>query len=498
LTPAGEKWFAFDSVATDSASNDLGQWLARCADIVAQILSASNFNQAVYSVFADLAVFGTGGVYIEEVGFESDRQSVVNFVSATIGSFVFECGANGQPNALYRKLKMTACQLAENFGAKTLHRDIADCLGAGASAQSRTKEWEILHAVFRRVETSDHTRPRKGVLCAPARRPWASVFVDITHKVLIENGGMYEQPFALCRLFLANGEVFGRSPADAAMPDIMFLNELKRAVLVSVHKALNPTWGLPDDYPYILDNRPGGRIFYDAQKGANSIVRYPETGNVDSARAEAQEAKASIRRWFFADMFEMFTNESELRRQKTAEEVRMMNREKLARFAPLFFRISTEFLQPLLERVFEICARQQLLPPPPDLGGDISYTIVFQSRLALALRAVQSAALLDSVQALTAFSQLSPDVAHVVKWREAARDFVTNSGVNAAFIRSDAEIDAILDAQAQAAQQQQAMEMLEKTSGAVRNLGAGAQDQVSQSILGALQGQPGALEGAAE
>lgn len=501
LTPMGEKWFEFEPFEKGAGLNEsisdgngLKLWFSQAADTLATVLASTNFSSVAYNLYSDLAVFGTGCMFVDEL--PQDASSPLKFTSGVVGQYVFEEGYSGRPNTLYRKLKMTARQMAEAFGAGNLHGNVRNCLDAKLTgASGRVREFEVLHAVFERKEGLDGEPVSKGVLTTPERRPWASIFLDLDHKCILEDGGTYEQPFVVCRLFRANNELFGRSPTDSALPDIFFRNELRRASLVSFHKSLNPSWLIPDDYPYVLDNRPGGKIFYEFQKGPMSVSRLPEPERAYAVDALMESLKQNIRRWYFADMFELFTGDGEIRRQKTAEEVRLMNKEKLARFAPLFTRISFEFLDPLLERVFSVCFRRGLFGEPPAVAGNLllDYRIIYKSRLALALRSVQSAALLDSVMAVQSFAQFDPSVSLVFNWREGLRDFALNAGVRSKLLRPDNEIDEILEAQARQAQMAQALEAMKEGTAAVKNLGPQAQAQMAQDLAdrGALSGGSG-------
>jgi hypothetical protein len=151
-----------------------------------------------------------------------------------------------------------------------------------------------------------------------------------------------------------------------------------------------------------------------------------------------------IRRNFFNDIFITAArdpNKSPLK----ATEVNAREAEKMLRLGPVIERLQYEFLQPVIERCFNIMLRKQLLPElPPDLqeiAGDYNITIV--SPLAAAQRAVALNginAFLSFVGNATQFDQAILDKIDT----DAAVDVYGNiTGVDRRILRPDEEVRAI-------------------------------------------------------
>jgi hypothetical protein len=264
------------------------------------------------------------------------------------------------------------------------------------------------------------------------------------------------------------------------MPEVQYANGMRMAIKTAIERLLDPLWLLPDDYPSSPTNRPGGSIYYSASQGPQSVQRLPSQERVDIAEADIQAVREVIQRHFFVDMFELFTSLEARKQQKTAYEVSQMLSEKLARFAPLFTRVTVEFLSPLLERVFFILYRRGVFGPAPNPNS--GFNVTFVSKLALAIRATQSMAIQELLAFISQIYQLSPDAAKVLDFVKATRFLARAKGVPESVLRGDDEVQKLIEAEQSAAQQQAALAQLQQGSEAIRNLGPGAQAQAMDAL----------------
>jgi hypothetical protein len=214
-------------------------------------------------------------------------------------------------------------------------------------------------------------------------------------------------------------------------------------------------------------------------------------GRYAEGKDREQRKQQAIERAFHVDLFQMF---AQLDKQMTAREVAERSAEKLIQFTPSFARKTTELITPLLRRVFGILARAGKLPPPPQeafiqtQGGavipepDISYN----SRVALAIKAMQNTAFYRTMESLIPISQVQPDIFDNIDLDEGARMVARNDGLPTEILRSEEERDEIrkgrAQAQAEAAEQQQIL----AASQAAKNVGGIKPDSVAGQLI---QGQ---------
>ena len=114
------------------------------------------------------------------------------------------------------------------------------------------------------------------------------------------------------------------------------------------------------------------------------------------ASTGSQQKKEAIDKAFHVDLFRMF---AELDKQMTAREVMERSAEKLTLFSPTFAQFTSEFINPMLTRVFRILLRNGRFPPVPKeliqrtRQGPVmpEPEITYSSRIALAIKALENA-----------------------------------------------------------------------------------------------------------
>jgi hypothetical protein len=443
---------------------------------MARMIHSSNFYEAGFECFHDLAAFSICALFCEEV--EDSDAMPVNFVNVPVGTFVIEENRYGRVDVLMRKFEWTARQCEQRWGRAALSKPMQELL-LSDSGDRESRKFEILHCVFPR---SDY---KTGKMAAAKERPWASVYIDCAAAHVLEENGYYEQPFAVCRLGRGNNEIYGRGPADRAMPTIKTLQQFRRNMLLVGNKLINPTWLLAAGAEYLVDNRPGGRFYWDNSNPANRPERVPVEERIDWAQAYIESLRDEVRTAFYVPMFQMFTNPDEARRQKTAYEVQQMSQEKLLLFSPIFGRTAVEFFNPMLRRLFDVMLRRGLLDTPPGALEVLDYDVDYVSKIALAIKASQSGALLAMAQLAGQMAPLDPDAALVVNWGKASRGVMRNLGLPVEWQRSEDEVLQIKQAAAQAA----AMQQIEQMAGAAQKAGAAAKNlgpDAQAAAMGAL------------
>jgi len=200
----------------------------------------------------------------------------------------------------------------------------------------------------------------------------------------------------------------------------------------------------------------------------------------------ARKVKA-IEKIFHVPLFEQFQG---IERQITATEVRAREAEKVARFSPAFSQLTTELLNPLLQRVFMILLRSGKFPMPPaeaiyqDAAGEtvLKYPdIVMTSRMALALQALKKSEFADVLAIWDPRVAAGSQVMDNLDEDFAFRDLTRGAGLPVGYLR---ESEAVADfrakrAEAQQAAQQAEMEMQMMKSNPIAEAGIEAYKQAA-------------------
>ncbi len=459
ICPAGEKWFRMQP-KNKKASQATKQRFDKVSEIVLDQLLSSNFYEGIHEDFLDAFCFATSNL-LEEEG----KKNTLNFVNIPVGTFYIEENAEGMVDTVARKWQWTARQAEQKWGreklmgCKTLFKALTDSDPAAAN-----RLFTFLHFVEPRDVSWD------GQETIGAKRPISSEYVCMEDQCIIETSGYYTMPYLVSRLFRSNNEVYGRGPGIQSLPVIRMVNAMKRDILVANEKLVNPGWLMPDDTSGTVDNRPNGITFWDTSNAANKPEMLTLKNQIDTGKMQLAEEQQSIREAFFNSSFQMLSTLAEQKREKTAYEVQQMVAEKLLLFQPFFARIVKEKLNPLLERTVDILARKGMLPPADELDPDSDeYEIVYTSKIALAIKSAQNQAFATMMQLVTAVAPLDPRAVNLVNWLDGLRSAGSNLGLEADLMRSDREIDAMTQAQQEAAQLQQAAETAKLGSEAAKN-----------------------------
>lgn len=163
----------------------------------------------------------------------------------------------------------------------------------------------------------------------------------------------------------------------------------------------------------------------------------------------------------------------------TATEVGAREREKLLMFAPSFTQFVSDF-SPLMVRLFGVLARGGFYPPPPpsvvrDLGdgfGDIDPPeVLFMSRIALAIKALQGEGFDRVMGRLMPFAEINPDILDNFDFDVVFRELSRNEGMNEEWLRAKDLVDDLRKQRAMVAQQREQREMASQGADALGKVG---------------------------
>ncbi len=402
--PAG-KWFALQTAGM-SDSKPVRRWLEQAERIIADEIAkpAAAFATNIHEVYLDLAVLGTAGLY---VGWNEDKDCLL-FQSRFLGELFISENAAGQVDEVYRVFRLPVSKIVKTWGTDVLPERLKTLF-----SQGKEEECEIIHAVL------PNPLYEKG---AVFQKPVLSAYVLKDSQTVLFSGGFDEMPLFVVRWSKASGEVYGRSPAFSALPDIKMLQEMMRETLIAAQLANRPPVLVRDDDQFSpLATVPGGVIRYNGEppkpfsSGANSSI------GLDMMN----EIRARLRTAFYNDVL-MTTKDAAM----TATEVLHRNEEKMRLLGPVFGRIQTELLGPMMERVFGLLIRHGKLPPLPDSLHGKMPAVSYLSPLSLAQRQVEAQAMLQTLELAEGFLRLQPDAASVFDVPKTVRKIAEMYGIS--------------------------------------------------------------------
>jgi hypothetical protein len=434
LTNPNVEWFEL-TTGNDAVDNsdDIREWLQASTLIMFNTLNGSNFNTEIHQLYLDLNTFGTSAMMIEE-----DPVNVVRFSNKHIKDVFVEENHLGLVDRIYVEFEWSAENLVAEFGEDKVSKKVRDCY----QKNEFDKKFKFVHAVY----PKDTFSGAKDSLF-----PFVSQYVEVEEKHLLREGGYREFPFVVPRWSKTAMETYGRSPAMVALPDMKTLNVMTETMLIAGQKVADPPLQANDDGVVMpIITRPGG-ITYRRQ-GTDPITPLFSNIPIDFGFQAIEDRRQRIRSSFFVDQLQMQNTGP----QMTATEVLQRTEEKNRLLGPVLGRMQSEFLRPLVDRLFGIMFRRGMLPEAPQQLEGTTVSVKYSSMIARAQKVSAAQNVLRTVEAVAPFINLDPSVADMFNGDEVVRSMARAFNFPQSAIRPQKEIEAIREGRAQA--QQQALE----------------------------------------
>lgn len=449
LTSGSTPWFHLNMKDVDiSRDDDVQEWLEDSSNRMIQAFNQSNFETEVHEMYVDLVVFGTGCMFIE-----MDNGNL-RFSTRHISEFYVQENQFGIVDTVFRKYKSPVRQVIQRFGFD----NVTDYIRKKFEDKP-DEEIEILHAVLPRINRDPDKRDNKNM-------PYASFYIDVESGKLLSESGFEELPYIVPRFLKATGEVMGRSPAMSALPDVKMLNLMSKTIIQAAQKQIDPPLLVPDDgFIMPVRTQPGGLNFYRA--GTRDTITPLQAGaNIPIGLSMEEQRREAIRSTFYVD--QLLSGGSP---NMTATEVIQRQEERMRVIGPVLGRLMNEMLRPLIDRVFGLMLRQEMLALPPESlqGRDID--IEYVSPLARAQKSTSLNGTIKALEVLLPLAQSFPVGDHIDP-DGLVRHITEALGVPKTTLRSQREVD---ETRQQRAAQEQEMMQRQQTTEDVANVAQGAQ-----------------------
>ena len=448
ITPSDSQWFSWKPVPQIEGKAAVEDWLSACAEIATAYLASSNFYNRIHEFFADWATFGTASLSAK-----TGRKNPLLFRTHDNGSYTLAEDDEQNVHRWFREFDLTADQARAKFGMDKLPESVRNQISAG----KLNEKSRYLHAIYERQLSEQD--PERG----PLGMPWASCYIHIASKQKIEEGGFQELPTFSGRYFRwSENSPYGVSPAMLALAEIRGLNFLELLMATLGEVTVNPRVIVPEGMESVPDLRAGG-ITIGPMSGEGP-KEWMTGGRFDVGLNLIERKERAVQEAFHFSLFQQF---QQIERQITAQEVRAREAEKLARFSPAFSGLTSEVINPLLERVFMLLLRNDLLPAIPQeavvntpAGHQVLFPrVVHTSRMALALQSLKKSSVANMLELFLPMSQLKPDVFDNLDSDAAFRDLTRSDGMPADYLLPEDQVLSVREARAKA-QQQQEMAMM--------------------------------------
>lgn len=366
-------------------------WLQDTGQRLHNILNQSNFHTEIHEYYLDLVGIGTASLQIEE-----DDEDVVRFSARPIQEVCVCEDGRGQINEIYRTFFWKASQICEEFGEENVTPAIKR-----AKEKDLQEEYEILQAILPR--DYNERRKKKG----SQSYAYESRYLLVAEKHTLLEEGFPELPVIVSRWSKTSGEIYGRSPAMAALPDIKMINRMMEVTIMGAQLTIAPPFMLPNDGVRLpLKLKPFATNFYrSGLTEAKVEPLFATPPRVDFGFQVLDSLKNKIRQAFFVDQL-INEKKAEMREVEVLQKQEEQNR----LLGPMYGRQQFETLKPTIGRVYGIAARKGvLLPPPPELQGR-ALDIRYSSLIAKAQRSSEVQNAMRVLQTIAPIGQVDPSV----------------------------------------------------------------------------------------
>lgn len=463
VTPREEIWFEFQPPRELRENDEAVRFYRQVSEVARELIESSNFYEEMQECYLESPVFGTTCLFLGEA--EDDG---IYFLNQPIGSYYISEDSRRRVNCVYRDLQYTADQAAEEFGLENLPDQIRSKVG---NPSSKTQTFSFIHAVFKRTEIDQDKK----------QKPFASIVVSEQGKKVVQDDGYDEFPFAVHRYRRHGRCPWGFGCGSIALADPRQLEHLNQLMDVATEKAVFP----PVQAPNNLEGEIGlGSLeitYLDATdpNSPHMLKEWGNSGRIDYAAARIEDKRKQIEEAFHVDLFQLFANRTS-RQPLSATEASYAAAEKITQFSPVFGRLVSEMLDPILTRIFGIIIRRGYAGAIPPVvtkqlaNGNASVAlpgILYKNRIMLAMQTRNNRALMEYMTLVQPILSLYPQAADIFNFPKISRETSRNAGLPEGWLRTEQEEQKIQAARIAQAQQQEQLAQAQALADTAQKIG---------------------------
>lgn len=483
LTSPGRPWFAVSLLDEERSKNhDMRIWLDICHDMMMTIFAKGNIYGTYYHTYEELGQFGTGAALLYE-----DYNTAMWCKPLTIGEYAAGVDYRNRVCRLARKFKLTAGQMVQEFGY--------DNVSSSVQTAYKNKNMTNRFPVYNLIE--QHTSYDKEII-AYGNFPWRSYYWEpgVNDKTFLRVSGFYECPFIMPRWATISNNVYGYGPGHVALGNCMQIQKMDKGKLRIIDNEADPPVVIPTEMEKV-DRLPGGLNRVPANTNFKIQNLYQPNQGYEKIAAEIESKHRQISNAFFNDLFIMLANSNNT--NMTAREVAERHEEKLLMLGPVLDQMNNEVLSPSVKRLFGICLRNGIFPPPPEPINEEELKIEYISILAQAQKMVEIPAIEKHMGFVGNMAGPFPAVLDNYNPDVITREHANLSGVKAKLLRPEDEVEQIRKQRAEAEEQEKVTAEMAALAQNAKPAADAARllsetNVSSDNILGTLLGGGGAHE----
>lgn len=462
MTSPSRPWFKLTTPDPDMAEFwPVKVWLEETMRRMMMVFSMSNFYTSIHRVYEENGVFGTGAMLIEE-----DFDKGIRTYDYTIGEYFLGLNDRLEVDTLFRETPYKVSQLAEWFGV--------DNLTASTRSMYDQGNYDEPVMVVHCIQPNQYFNPKSRL---SRDKKWASVYYEknASSDEFLQKKGYDSFPVMAPRWDVLATDTYGNSAGMEVLADCKQLQQQQidkgRAIAINIKPPMNAPGSLRGKKKSLV---PGGVTYVDPVVGGQKFEpTFTANLRVEDLRVDIEDTRLRIRQGMFFDLFMMMTGGiAANRRQITAREIEERHEEKLLMLGPVLERTQFDLLDRVVDRTFEIMARNNLLPDPvPSELAGVTLRVEYVSVLAQAQKIVGTTAIERVAGFAGQLAQLGmPNAIDKLDAEQMVDEYSQMIGVVPHVIRDDESVRRMQAERAQAAQLQQNVELMDRAAQGAKNL----------------------------
>lgn len=488
LWPGGAKSFVLEAMRGIKQTEEVKKYYEEATEILADEMDnpRAGLQVALDEYMIDQGAFGTSGISVNK-----GTKSKLSFKAENVKFMCIDEGPDGFVDTVYIEYEWTVRQAAAQYGLNNLHKDTQKLFKDG-------KLDEKVRILFCVQPRTDKDPSKAGIY----GMDFESLHIEVDRKHLIRESGFNDLPVKVARFRKALAEVYGRSPAMEALPDVQEMNAIWESVTLGIEKQVDPPLYVLDDGVLggnVVDTSAGGLTVFNVSGRAGQtnepIKPLFTVEGIQDAVGLIERLENSITGHFMLDRLLDFNNEN----QMTLGEVNVRNRIRGFLLGSIFARQISELFSPLIERSFNLLfemgelgviegspAHKEKLDAgedPLDIlliprviakrMGDPKkppFKIKYVSPAARILQSEQAQGIVQTLDFVISASQVSPEAMDNIDIDEATKALSFIFGAPSQILHSDEKKEQIREGRREAMEEQQALEAAPKAADAVKKV----------------------------
>ena len=252
-------------------------------------------------------------------------------------------------------------------------------------------------------------------------------------------------------------DIYGYGPGWYALGDAKSVQVVDEDVHIGIKKGVDPPMVAPVDVQKAggVNTLPNGVTYYQREFGDNAVKPASQVQlDIADAVSLVERKEQIVNKHFFVDLFRMLEDIDT--GNITAREIIERVQEKMSLIGPALDNLQSEFLSNVVDRVFGIMLRANILPRPDDSVAQVISNQTLKVEYISVMAQAQKMSGITALEQLASFvgnlAQAIPSVLDKFDGDEAVDKMADMLGTSPSVIISD---DKVAEKRQQQAQQQQ-------------------------------------------